>query len=76
MACKFFSPNTKRKRYEQQLKSGVDGKGEKLSESDKAWRKGYNSAVRENNRLFAIKNATPEQRAAYKASRKKKKKRK
>ena len=74
MAWKFFSPNSKRKHYEQQLKTGVNSSGEALSDLDAAYRKGYNRAVRDQNRIFAYKNATPEQRAAYKASRRKKKK--
>ena len=66
MAWTFFSPNAKRKRYEEQLTSGKDHTGKVLSESDQAYRKGYARAVKESNRLFALKNSTPESRAAWK----------
>lgn len=70
MAWKLFTPNTKRKRYEEQIKTGKDHKGNALSEKDIGYREGYAKAVKDNNRIFAIKNATPEQRAQYKEKQK------
>lgn len=74
MPFQFFSPNSKRKRYEEQLNSGKDHNGNALSDKDRAYREGYAKAVRESNRIFALKNSTAESREAFKAKRKEQRK--
>lgn len=67
MPFKFFSPKNRKDFYEGQLRDGQDNKGNVLTEKDIAYRQGYIRSVKENNALYAYKNASPEKRAEYKA---------
>ena len=73
MRWKFLSPNKKKEKYDQELRDGMDSRGNFLDEAAIARRQGYINAVNDSNAIYASNHATPEQRAAYKARKKRRK---